>query len=60
MGATHSLEHIVKRLQRGEHGINVVIAVEKPGSLLKALVPELMPENGDADELLADEKSLLN
>lgn len=53
--ATHSLEHIVKRFQRREHGVNVVVAVEQSRSLLETFVPELVPEDGDADKLLTDE-----
>lgn len=50
----------MQRFQSSEHGIDVVIAVEQARGLLQAFVPELVPQDGDADELLTDEDSLLD
>lgn len=50
----------MERFERRKHGLDVVVAVEEPARLLEALVPELVPEDRDADELLADEERLLD
>lgn len=57
---THSFEHVVERLESRKHGINVVVTVEEPRSLLESLVPELVPEDGNSNELLTDEEGLLD
>lgn len=57
---THSFEHVVERLESRKHGIDVVVPVEEPGRLLESLVPELVPEDGDSDELLTDEEGLFD
>lgn len=59
-GRTHLFQHVVQRFQGSEHGIDVVIAVEQARSLLQAFMPELVPQDGDADELLTDEDGLLD
>jgi hypothetical protein len=59
-GSTHLFQHVVQRFQGSEHRIDVVVAVEQARSLLQAFVPELVPQDGDADELLTDEDSLLD
>lgn len=59
-GRTHLFQHVVQRFQGSEHGVDVVIAVEEARCLLQAFVPELVPQDGDADELLTDEDSLLD
>lgn len=50
----------MKRLEGRKHGVNVVIPVEESRRLLEPLVPELMPQDSDTNELLTDEQRLLD
>lgn len=50
----------MERFERREHGVDVVVTVEEARRLLEALVPELVPQDGDPDELLRDEDGLLD
>lgn len=59
-GGTHSFKHVVERLKSRKHGVDVVVAVEESRGLLQAFVPKLVPEDRHADELLTDEKRLLD
>jgi hypothetical protein len=57
---THLLEHVVERFEGRKHRFNVVITVEETGSLLESLMPQLVPENSDSNELLTDENGLFD
>ena len=50
----------MERLESRKHGVDVVVPVEEPGRFLESLVPELVPEDGDSDELLTDEEGLFD
>lgn len=47
-------------LKSCEHRVDVVVAVKESGGLLQAFVPELVPEDRHANELLTDEERLLD
>lgn len=50
----------MQRLEHVEHALRVVLGKVEARRLLEALGPELVPEDGDADELVADERRLLD
>ena len=55
-----TLHHLVQRIQDCEHPIDVALSEVQPRGLFEALVPHLVPQNRDADELLRDHPSLVN
>ena len=54
------LHHLVQRQQRREHRLDVGLAKVEARRFFQRLVPGLVPEDGDADELLGHELRLLD
>mmetsp|Transcript_13522 Transcript_13522/g.28909 ORF Transcript_13522/g.28909 Transcript_13522/m.28909 type:complete len:454 (-) Transcript_13522:2570-3931(-) len=54
------LHHVVQGQQRVEHALHIALTKVQPGRLLQALVPHLVPQDGHADELVADQLGLLH
>ena len=53
-GLRSSLQHSVKRFQDVEHAGDVPLAEVEPGGFFQSFVPELVPQNGHSDQLLAN------
>lgn len=52
------LNHLVQRLQRGNHAFRVLLREVESRSFLQPIMPEFMPQDRDADELITYEPRL--
>jgi hypothetical protein len=50
----------VQRLKHAKHALRVVLGKVEARGLFEALGPQLVPEDGHADELVRDERGLLD
>ena len=50
----------MQRSERRKHALDVVLGKVQTRRLLETLVPHLVPQDGDADQLVADEQRLLD
>lgn len=50
----------MQRFESRKHRLDVVVAVEETRRFLETFVPQLVPEDGDTNELLTDENRLLD
>ena len=53
-------EHLVQRLQGRQHAFNVMVSEVKTRSFLKTLVPLLVPQHRNTDELVANKARLFD
>jgi hypothetical protein len=58
MGNTYRFDHIMQRLQYGNHSLGISFGKVQPRSLFQAFMPQLVPENCHTDELVTDGRSL--
>ena len=49
-----AFQHGVEGVEDAEHAVGVVVTEVEPGCFLEAFVPELVPQNGHSNQLLAD------
>ena len=57
-GQAYRVDECMKWLQRAEHAIRVFLCEVEPRSFFQRIMPPLMPQNGDANELVAYKQSL--
>mmetsp|Transcript_32711 Transcript_32711/g.92785 ORF Transcript_32711/g.92785 Transcript_32711/m.92785 type:complete len:201 (+) Transcript_32711:1420-2022(+) len=54
------LHHLMQRDERVEHALHIALPKVEPAGLLQRLMPHLLPQDGDADELVAHQLGLLH
>lgn len=59
MRKTNLFDHVVQRLEDTKHAVGVVLGEVEARSLLETLCPQLVPEDRDADELVAHKRRLM-
>jgi len=59
-GGRPALHHGVHGRQRGHHCVDVLLSEPVPRRLLDGLVPQLVPENGHADQLARHQQRLVD